>query len=195
MCRRVSSQSTILTSEVVPLLKRLKKSVALTASTGVAAIRIHGQTIHSFAGVDLCQKSVSDLVQKMHSTARTRWRSTDVIIIDEISMVSADFFDKLDAIGRRVRGRPQQCFGGIQLIVCGDFLQLPPVATAEQQKANPMTSKFAFEAKAWAAAVQHQVRLDRFYRQTDQSFLRYVHASSLASFPFLTLRSVWRTVS
>jgi ATP-dependent DNA helicase PIF1 len=156
---------------VGPALEILKRRFALTASTGVAALHLHGQTLHSWAGIGLGDKHVNELVNDLLTAKRLvsalrRWRATHALVIDEISMVDADLFDKLDVIGRRVRDQPTEWFGGLQLIVCGDFLQLPPVS-----------GKFAFEAKAWGA-IKYQVQLTRVYRQTDVSFIRYVPFAS-----------------
>jgi ATP-dependent DNA helicase PIF1 len=173
-------QSTIVQAVVGPVLETLKRKFVLTASTGAAAVQLHGQTVHSFAGIGLGDKHVDELVSHIEQSPRilSRWRSTQTIVIDEISMISADLFDKLDQVARRVRTRLNDWFGGIQLIVSGDFLQLPPVS-----------GKFAFEAKAWKA-ITHQVRLDRIYRQSDESFIRFVlrlHPSHSSLFSFINL--------
>jgi ATP-dependent DNA helicase PIF1 len=136
----------------------------LTASTGVAAVHLNGQTVHSWAGIGLGDKKVDEHVSfiKQSSSILARWRSVQTLVIDEISMISAELFDKLDQIARGVRDKPTEWFGGIQLIVCGDFLQLRPVE-----------GRFAFEAKAWTA-IAYQVRLDRIYRQSNGPFVRSV---------------------
>ena len=85
---------------------------------------------------------------------RERWVTTDTLIIDEISMMSADLLSKLDTIARRLRQRPHVPFGGMQLIVCGDFLQLPPVPTQQRDIRCPYcgksgTSDHAATRAAW----------------------------------------------
>ena len=152
------------------MLQALKRRFVLTASTGVAAVHLNGQTVHSWAGIGLGDKKVDELVSfiKQSSNLLSRWRSVQALVIDEISMISAELFDRLDQIARAVRDKPTE-FGGIQLIVCGDFLQLRPV-----------NGRFAFEAKAWTA-ITYQVRLNRIYRQSDEPFVRSV--------PCLTHRS------
>ena len=112
-------------------------SVRCTATTGVAALnlnvpekRISASTLHSWAGVGLARDSAKKLLAKIEcdSRAKKRWLNTDTLIIDEVSMLGASFFEKLDFIGRNVRIRQKhKTFGGIQLILSGDFLQLPPV--------------------------------------------------------------------
>jgi ATP-dependent DNA helicase PIF1 len=162
----IAIQSKLVETVVGPVLETLNRPFALTASTGVAALHIHGRTVHSWAGIGLGKKPVDQLVNDLLTdeklvNALRRWRATHTLVIDEISMISADLFDKLDMIGRRVRDRAME-FGGIQIIVCGDFLQLPPV-----------NEKFAFESEAWKSIVQDTVTLDCVYRQRDESFIRY----------------------
>lgn len=110
--------------------------IACTATTGVAAInlnipekRVASRTLHSWAGIGLGKGSVSKLVKTINqrSKSRERWIDTDVLIIDEISMLGKDLFEKLDAVGRNVRGIHLRPFGGLQIVFSGDFLQLPPV--------------------------------------------------------------------
>ena len=86
-------------------------------------------------------------------------------------MVDGDFFDKLDAIGRKVRKRENAPFGEIQVILTGDFFQLPPVVNASKIKA-----KFAFEARAWSTCFDKTHRLTHVFRQSDSGTL----SSSLA---------------
>jgi ATP-dependent exoDNAse (exonuclease V) alpha subunit len=145
------------------MLQALKRRFVLTASTGVAAVHLNGQTVHSWAGIGLGDKKVDELVSfiKQSSNLLSRWRSVQALVIDEISMISAELFDKLDQIAKAVRDKPTD-FGGIQLIVCGDFLQLRPV-----------DGRFAFKASAWKA-IKYQVRLNRIYRQSDEPFVRSV---------------------
>lgn len=88
---------------------------------------------------------------------------TQVLVIDEISMVDGDLFDKLEEVARRIRsnGRP---FGGIQLVVTGDFFQLPPVPEANREQ------KFAFSAATWNTTIQHTILLTHVFRQRDPEF-------------------------
>lgn len=98
-----------------------------TASTGVAACLIGGVTLHSFAGIGSGEGGLQrsyDLASR-GSTA-TAWRKCKRLIIDEISMVDGEYFEKIEAVARYIRNNDKP-FGGIQLILCGDFLQLPPV--------------------------------------------------------------------
>jgi ATP-dependent DNA helicase PIF1 len=138
--------------------------VAVTASTGLAACNIGGVTLHSFGGIGLGKEAAPELVKKIsrNAKAKNRWIRTKVLIIDEISMVDGDLFDKLEAIAKLIRknGRP---FGGIQLVITGDFFQLPPVPDSSTGRAV----KFAFDAGTWSTAIDHTIGLTEVFRQKD----------------------------
>jgi ATP-dependent DNA helicase PIF1 len=139
--------------------------VAVTASTGLAACNIGGVTLHSFGGIGLGKEDIPTLLKKIkrNQKAKNRWLRTKVLIVDEISMVDGDLFDKLEAIARGMRnnGRP---FGGIQLVITGDFFQLPPVPDHSQKSRGV---KFAFDAATWNTAIHHTIGLTEVFRQKD----------------------------
>jgi ATP-dependent DNA helicase PIF1 len=125
------------------------KLVACTATTGIAAIPLSipelgicGSTLHSWSGVGLGQDTAEKLFAKVKESgkARTRWMKTHLLIVDEVSMLSAEFITKLDYIGRQIRRCPD-FFGGIVVLFSGDFLQLPPV-----------NANFVFLASEWEHA-------------------------------------------
>ncbi|KAI1869650.1 uncharacterized protein JN550_005631 [Neoarthrinium moseri] len=140
--------------------------VSITASTGLAACNIGGMTLHSFAGIGLGKEEVPDLVRKIRRNpkAKNRWLRTKVLIVDEVSMVDGDLFDKLANIARTIRnnGRP---WGGIQLVITGDFFQLPPVPDR-----NKRDTKFAFDAATWTTSIDHTIGLTQVFRQRDHDF-------------------------
>jgi ATP-dependent DNA helicase PIF1 len=157
------------------IIKALKKkyaknpdSLAVTASTGLAACNIGGITLHSFAGIGLGKEEGPELVKKVRRNikAKTRWLKTKVLIIDEISMVDGDLFDKLSHVGRAVRnnGRP---WGGIQLVITGDFFQLPPVPETDPKTKKKKESTFAFDAGTWGTSINHTIGLTQVFRQKD----------------------------
>ncbi|GAA5956414.1 hypothetical protein JCM3765_005655 [Sporobolomyces pararoseus] len=115
-------------SEISRMLKFHGAGFSTTAPTGIAAVNVEGQTLHSWAGVGLGNESISELHKEIikNRWKVARWRETDVLIIDEISMVHPMLFYRLDMLGRLIRERSEP-FGGIQLVVCGDFFQLPPI--------------------------------------------------------------------
>lgn len=139
--------------------------VAVTASTGLAACNIGGVTLHSFAGIGLGKEPPEELVKKIrrNQKAKHRWMRTKVLIVDEVSMVDGDLFDKLEQVARVIRnnGRP---FGGIQLVITGDFFQLPPVPEYGR------ISRFAFDANTWNTSIEYTIGLHKVFRQKDPTF-------------------------
>ena len=133
-----------------------------TASTGLAAVNISGQTLHSFAGVGLGEGDASDLLRRVMVAqhARRRWQTCQILVIDEVSMIDRVLFDKLEYIARSIRKNPLP-FGGIQLILTGDFLQLPPVKGRG----------FAFESRSWSECVPVVIELQSVFRQKNDSSL------------------------
>ncbi|XP_074859075.1 ATP-dependent DNA helicase PIF1 [Carettochelys insculpta] len=149
------------------------KSTYATASTGVAACHIGGTTLHAFAGIGSGKAPLDQCIELAQRTGvRQHWLSCQHLIIDEISMVDAKFFDKLEAVARAVRKRDDP-FGGIQLIICGDFLQLPPVSKGNEE------TKFCFQAKSWRKCIQVNMELTEVQRQTDKSFISLLCAIRL----------------
>ncbi|RFU73433.1 dna helicase pif1, atp-dependent [Trichoderma arundinaceum] len=146
---------------------RDRERVAVTASTGLAACNIGGITLHSFSGIGLGKEDAPTLVRKIRRNpkAKNRWLRTKCLIIDEVSMVDGDLFDKLSQIGRTIRnnGRP---WGGIQLIITGDFFQLPPVPDSDKKR----EVKFAFDAATWSTSIDHTIGLTQVFRQRDPKF-------------------------
>ena len=116
------------TSTIKLFIKAYKsnKIMGVTSTTGISALLFGGVTLHSFLGIGLGKDSVESLNKKIQSRSylKKRWKELEILIIDEISMLSPVLFDKLEALARRVR-RNEKPFGGIQLILSGDFCQLP----------------------------------------------------------------------
>lgn len=133
----------------------------ITASTGVAAFQIGGTTLHSFAGIGNGTAPISTCVElAKRKNVAVQWRKCKHLIIDEVSMVDGNFFKRLEHVARTVRNNDKP-FGGIQLILTGDFLQLPPVSKDDERR-------FAFETSAWARCVQLNIELTQVKRQSDQ---------------------------
>ncbi|XP_039928879.1 ATP-dependent DNA helicase PIF1 [Hirundo rustica] len=157
------------------LLKRIVGSLPpnityATASTGVAACHIGGTTLHAFAGIGSGKAPLEQCIQLAERPGvRQHWLACQHLIIDEISMVDGKFFDKLEAVARAVRKRDEP-FGGIQLIICGDFLQLPPVCKANEE------TKFCFQAKSWRKCIHINMELTEVRRQTDKTFVSLLSA-------------------
>ncbi|KAL0216638.1 hypothetical protein P9112_008822 [Eukaryota sp. TZLM1-RC] len=159
-----TGKSFVLRHLVHYLRQNLQDQVVVTASTGIAAVQISGLTIHSFAGIGLGQEDATAMAKKMHRAAKTRWRECSVLVIDEISMLDSELFDKLEKVASIVR-RNNRPFGGLQLILFGDFLQLPPV------KSQRPSTPFAFQAESWPKIIDEVVELTESIRQRDPVFI------------------------
>jgi len=146
-----------------------RRQVAL-APTGIAALNVRGQTIHSFFRLP---PRLLDPDNLEPSRPNRLWRHIDRIIIDEISMVRADVMDAMDAVLRKVR-KDNRPFGGVQMVFVGDFLQLPPVVppqAAEILFQLGYRSPYCFSAKALSEVEPKIVRLPTVRRQTDPFFI------------------------
>ncbi|XP_049848242.1 ATP-dependent DNA helicase PIF1-like [Schistocerca gregaria] len=153
--------------EIVRVLneKYQDNEVQVTAPTGIAAVALGGCTTHSFAGIGLGQDKAEVLIRRILSNVRTksRWLDVRVLIIDEISMMSGELFDKLEHIARIVRNSSQP-FGGIQVVLCGDFFQLPPISSNFQDQ-SPKKVSFCFQSEAWSRVIHHTICLTTVFRQ------------------------------
>ena len=148
---------------------------AVTASTGIAALNIGGLTLHRWSGMMLGpQNGETDEDYLAHLMADKRFsvragfnriRSVETLVIDEVSMMNGRTLDFLDFLARRMRGNDRP-FGGIQMIVTGDFLQLPPV-----RKIQTAPYDWAFESRAWRETAFKVVQLTKVHRQEDAAFI------------------------
>ncbi|KAF7367213.1 ATP-dependent DNA helicase PIF1 [Mycena sanguinolenta] len=161
----------ILLQEIIKTLKANPfHGLAVTASTGIAGLNIGGSTVHSFAGIGLGKESKERLAKKIKNSFRLcdRWKGTKTLIIDEISMLDGVLFDKLEYIARYVR-ECERPFGGIQLVISGDFFQLPPVPDKTHEHSMPAT--YAFDAQSWPRCMGRPIVLSRVFRQKDNAFI------------------------
>nr|XP_033771918.1 LOW QUALITY PROTEIN: ATP-dependent DNA helicase PIF1 [Geotrypetes seraphini] len=153
------------------------ESTYATASTGVAACHIGGTTLHAFAGIGSGKAPLNQCIDLANRPGvRQHWIYCQHLVIDEISMVEGDYFDKLESVARAVRRRDDP-FGGIHLIICGDFLQLPPVMKADEE------TKFCFQAKSWKKCIQLNMELTEVRRQRDKMFISLLQAVRLGRCP------------
>jgi ATP-dependent DNA helicase PIF1 len=150
--------------EMIP--DRKGKHVAVTAMTGCAALLIgrFAKTLHSWAGIGLGRESAPTLAALIRRSGKAlrRWLGTDILIIDEVSMLTPELLEKLDEVAKLVR-RNSLPMGGIQVVFVGDFYQLPPVL-----KEGDIS--FVFECPLWKEIVQETVCLTQILRQTDPVF-------------------------
>ncbi len=148
------------------ILNKLKKKfqIDVTSTTGLAAVNVQGQTIHSWAGVGICNKPVKDVIEKILQRTKLKKQISEckILAIDEISMLDAKTFDYIDEVLRNLRDGNKP-FGGIQILLFGDFFQLPPV---EKE------SGFCFNSKTWQALNLKTIFLEKIYRQNDEKFIK-----------------------
>jgi ATP-dependent DNA helicase PIF1 len=149
-------------------------NIDVTALTGCAAILLDcgAKTLHSWSGIGLAKSSDDAIITKinLNKYKRNTWKKTQLLIIDEVSMMSKRLFDLLDAIGKRIRKSPLP-FGGIQVIFSGDFYQLPPVGSSN----DPDSSKFCFESELWNETFDSQYILDKVFRQKDDTYINILN--------------------
>jgi len=165
------SGKTFLLNQYISYLKNKKIGVAITASTGIASTHMNGQTIHSWSGMgikdNLTATDLGKLKKKFYY--KKRFAKTRVLIIDEISMLHAHQLDLVDKICKTFKD-PFLPFGGLQVILCGDFFQLPPVMK-ENKKA-----KFVIESLSWQKMKPKICYLEEQYRQEDEKMARILNA-------------------
>lgn len=149
---QAGSGKTFVINEYVRRLWSCGIQVAITASTGIAATHIGGVTLHSRSGIgikdELTDRDMELLQQKEH--LHKNINKAKVLIIDEVSMLSANTLDMVDRVVKMIRrdGRP---FGGMQVVFVGDFFQLPPVMKLTPD-GRESTKRFAFASNAWKEA-------------------------------------------
>ena len=155
------------------------KRIAVLAPTGVAALNVRGQTVHSFFRFkpDITPDAVRKL-SKPRGAGKDRadlYRNLDALVIDEVSMVRADLMDCVEKFLRLNGPRPKEWFGGLQMIFIGDLYQLPPVVTSREKDlfSGRYESPYFFSARIFAEPTfdMEFLELEKVYRQTDSGFI------------------------
>jgi ATP-dependent DNA helicase PIF1 len=143
------------------------KGIAITSTTGTSALLLGGSTLFSYLGIGLGDGCVDWLVDKIKKRKylMRRWKGIKILVIDEISMMNPELFDKLNAVGQRLR-KNSRPWGGIQLLLSGDFLQLPVVRS----------NKFTFEAETWNESLDTTICLTENVRQDKDTQYRDILA-------------------
>jgi ATP-dependent DNA helicase PIF1 len=152
-------------------LQKEGKNVALTSTTGLSAFTIGGTTINSYMGVGTGQGDTDSLVKRVlrRYGMKQRIQNTDVLVVDEVSMLSAEFFEKLNVVCQRVR-RNYRFFGGIQVLFFCDFYQLNPVFNDRNNENQD--KRLVYESELFLKEFKSNTFvLEKNYRQTDQKFL------------------------
>lgn len=159
------SGKTYLLNQYIDYLKKNKIEVAVTASTGIAATHMNGITIHSWSGLGIRDVLTEDTMLELEDRKYLwdRIKRTKVLIIDEVSMLHHFRLDLVDKLVRRFK-RDDRPFGGMQVVLCGDFFQLPPVSRQGEREAH-----FIYHADAWKTLDPTICYLHEQHRQTDES--------------------------
>jgi len=160
------SGKTYTLNQYINYLRARRVPVAVTASTGIAATHMNGTTIHSWSGIgikdELSDRDLTNLSRKQFLADRLK--DTAVLIIDEISMLHAKQINLVSQVLKHVR-KNDKAFGGIQVVVAGDFFQLPPIGS----KGESNREKFAFMSEAWLDAKFHICYLSEQHRQVSEA--------------------------
>ena len=163
---------TKLIQHLVEYAKQNNKSVQVCALTGCAALLLgcNARTIHSWSGIKLAKGSKEQIVEQVlrNKYVKKNWRTVKILIIDEVSMMSKKIFDILEEVARQTRNT-SVVFGGIQVVFTGDFFQLPPVPTYNDQE----TADFCFESKKWNIVfpMENHIELKTIFRQQDPIYI------------------------
>ena len=160
----------------------------VTAMTGIAALAIGGKTLHSALGIGLARGTPQELVENMRSDKRKEWKRMRTLVVDEISMWSAELFWKVHCVACIARSS-QRPFGGLQLVLSGDFFQLPPVSRDDGEDADASASQYCFESPLWSEAIDVEVELTQVYRQTDAEFVAMLQEVRLARMSQATVQA------
>lgn len=157
---------TYLLNQFVKLAKYQGKHVSVTATTGLAATHLGGTTIHAWSGIGVHDYLPDRFADHMSKTRREIIEKTDVLLIDEISMMHDYRLDMVDEVCRLVRKQPDVPFGGIQVVMSGDFFQLPPVNRNDSRQGG-----FVVNSQAWQELQPVIIYLTEQYRQDENDDL------------------------
>lgn len=134
------------------------KSIGITSMTGSSALLIGGTTLHAYLGMGISKDTMSMMNRIRKFRKRKVWEETDVLIIDEVGMLSKEMFQSIDYIAKEFRRNPRP-FGGIQIVLCGDFCQLACIDS----------DKYCFESDAWSKYIHETVYLTQVFRQHEDT--------------------------
>ena len=157
---------TYLINEYIDYLKERRVFPAIVAPTGLSASHIKGQTIHSFFGIGIREVVDNAFIEVLLSRRylKSRFKNIEVLIIDEISMVSPELFSSMDRVLQAFKNSPKP-FGGVQVIASGDFFQLPPISR------EPKEQKFAWQSPTWRDLDFKTCYLEFKFRQDDSRLI------------------------
>ena len=164
------SGKTFLLNKYINYLKNKDVGVGITASTGIAATHMNGRTIHSWAGIGIKDELTRDHMEKLlrNTKFRIRFLATKVLIIDEVSMLHSFRLDMVDIVCRAFK-KNELPFGGLQVILSGDFFQLPPVCKKGED------GSFVDTSNAWRSMGIKVCYLTEQHRQQDDDYLKLLN--------------------
>jgi ATP-dependent DNA helicase PIF1 len=166
---------TFIIKKIVEIANENNKNIQVCALTGCAAVllKCKAKTLHSWAGIGLANGPIDKIVERISSNKYKikPWKQTDILIIDEVSMMSKKVFELIDKLGRTIRKNQHLPFGGIQVVLSGDFYQLPPVGTQDDND----TSLFCFESERWRETIKNRIVLTKIFRQADDKFSKILN--------------------
>jgi len=168
---------THLIKAIVGHAKENNKAYKVCALTGCAAVLLQcgASTLHAFAGIGLATGTVNQVVDRVvkNRHKKPNWQKTDILIVDEVSMLSVKLFIILDLIAKKIKKQRTTQFGGMQIIFAGDFYQLPPVG----DESEPETQAFCFETPLWNETfpLKNQIELQTIFRQTDDKYAKILN--------------------
>ena len=163
---------TRLIQSLVKSANNRQKIIQVCALTGTASILLgcNARTIHSWSGIKISRGEIDKIIEDIRRNKKLlkNWREIQILIVDEVSMMSQRIFELLDEIGRTIRHCHHKPFGGIQVIFTGDFYQLPPVGNPGE----PGSSEFCFESLVWHETfpLANHIELTTMFRQKDPIF-------------------------
>lgn len=164
------SGKTFTLNQFIKLAKNSGKKVSVTATTGLAATHLGGNTIHAWSGIGIYDYLSRKFLEKFPKTRAEIIKNTDILVIDEISMLHDFRLDMVEEICRTIRQNDKP-FGGIQVILCGDFFQLPPI-----NRAGGRTGGFAIHSNAWKLAEFTVCYLEENHRQKNDELSEILNA-------------------
>lgn len=165
------SGKTFLVNKYIAHLKKEGIKMAVTASTGIAATHIGGRTIHSWAGIGIKDRLNSRDLQTLSkkSYLKRQFDKLEVLLIDEISMLHAHRLDMVDAVCRTFK-KNSLPFGGLQVVMSGDFFQLPPISPGNAE------AEFVYKSQVWSEMDVRVCYLEEQHRQNDQALTKVLNS-------------------
>lgn len=182
---KAGSGKSFLIARIKEHLIEMGQTFYVTAATGSAAFNIAGMTLHSYAGIGLGDRDLAHHLKQIKSrgsgadSAVKRWKDTEVLFIDEASMISPLYLEKVSGVAKALRQRKTVAFGGIQVIIVADMFQLPPVPAKvdpNQKVLSKVENQYIFQTQAWRELNLTLVKLDvNFRQQGDERFAAFLN--------------------